>query len=109
MGVINIIKGEYAEAIQNFGSENSFCKALAQTLNKQDADGEATLTAMGEKESGWFYYLLAITAAKQSKDEAVFENLRTAISKTADIKLYAKDDVEFIKYVDNETFKTIVQ
>jgi len=109
MGIINIIKGQYPEAVQNFGSENSFGKALAQTLNKQDADAEATLNAMGEKDSGWFYYLKAIDAAKQSKDDAVFENLRTAIEKTAEIKTYAKDDVEFIKYFENETFKTIVQ
>lgn len=109
MGIINIIKGQYPEAVQNFGGENSFGKALAQTLNKQDADAEATLNAMGEKDSGWFYYLKAIDAAKQSKDDAVFENLRTAIEKTADIKTYAKDDVEFIKYFENETFKTIVQ
>ena len=109
MGVINIIKGKYPEAIQNFGSENSFNKALAQTLNKQNAEGESTLAAMGEKESGWFYYLKAITAAKQAKDAGVFENLKTAVGKKADIKAYAKGDVEFIKYWDNETFKTIVQ
>jgi len=109
LGVINIIKGEYPEAVQNFGSENTFCKALAQTLNKQDAGADATLAAMGEKESGWFYYLKAITAAKQSKDEALFENLKTAISKTAEIKTYAKGDVEFVKYWENETFKTIIQ
>ncbi len=109
MGIINIIKGEYSEAVQNFGSENTFGKALAQTLNKQDADAEGTLTAMGENESGWFYYLKAISAAKQEKDDAVFENLKTAVSKAADTKAYAKGDVEFIKYWENETFKTIVE
>lgn len=109
MGVINIIKGNYSEAVQNFGSPNTFCKALAQTLNKQDADAEGTLSAMGEKESGWFYYLKAITAAKQSKDDAVFENLGTAVKKTAETKSYAKGDVEFVKYWENETFKTIIQ
>jgi dihydroorotate dehydrogenase len=78
-------------------------------LNKQDADAEGTLNAMGENESGWFYYLKAITAAKQSNDEAVFENLKTAVGKVAEIKTYAKGDVEFIKYWENETFKTIIQ
>jgi hypothetical protein len=109
LGVINIIKGQYPEAIQNFGSENSYNKALAQTLNKQNAEAESTLAAMGEKESGWFYYLKAVVAAKQSKDDAVFSNLKTSAGKTADVKVYAKGDVEFIKYWENETFKTIVQ
>ncbi len=108
-GVINIIKGQYPEAIQNFGSENTFNKALAQTLNKQNAEGESTLSAMGEKESGWFYYLKAITAAKQAKDDAVFAELKNAVAKNADVKAYAKGDVEFIKYWENETFKAIVQ
>jgi Tfp pilus assembly protein PilF len=109
MGIINIINGQYPEAITNFGSENTFGKALAQTLNKQNSNAEGTLNAMGEKESGWFYYLKAIVAAKDSKDDAVFENLRSAISKTADTKVYAKGDVEFIKYWENETFKSIVE
>ena len=109
LGVINIMKGQYPEAITNFGSENTFGKALAQTLNKQNGEAEATLNAMGEKESGWFYYLKAIVAAKDSKDEGVFTNLRSAVSKTPDIKTYAKGDVEFVKYWENETFKTIVQ
>ncbi|MFN8255357.1 MAG: hypothetical protein U0W24_06685 [Bacteroidales bacterium] len=109
LGVINIIKGQYPEAIQNFGSENSFNKALAQTLNKQNAESESTLNAMGQNNSGWFYYLKAIVAAKQAKDDATFENLRTAVGKNAEIKAYAKGDVEFIKYWENQTFKTIVE
>ncbi len=109
MGVLNIIKGQYPEAIQNFGSGNSFNKALAQTLNKQNAEAESTLSAMGENKSGWFYYLKAVVAAKQAKDDAVFENLRAAAGKNADVKIYAKGDVEFIKYWENETFKTIVE
>jgi len=109
MGVINIIKGQYPEAIQNFGAENSFNKALAQTLNKQNPEAESTLAAMGEKESGWFYYLKAVVAAKQAKDDAVFANLKTAAEKNAAVKAYAKGDVEFVKLWENETFKTIVQ
>jgi len=109
LGVVNVTEGKYAEAVSNFGSDNTFGKALAQTLNKDNAGAESTLAAMGEKENGWFYYLKAIVAAKGSKDDAVFENLRSAVSKAADTKDYAKGDVEFIKYWENETFKTIVQ
>jgi tetratricopeptide (TPR) repeat protein/outer membrane protein OmpA-like peptidoglycan-associated protein len=109
MAVINVINGKYAEAITNFGSENTFGKALAQTLNKQNPNAENTLNAMGEKNSGWFYYLKAIVAAKENKDDAVFTNLRTAISKTPETKAYAKGDVEFIKLWENETFKGLVQ
>jgi outer membrane protein OmpA-like peptidoglycan-associated protein len=109
MGVINVINGKYAEAVTNFGAENTFGKALAQTLNKQNPNAETTLNAMGENANGWFYYLKAVVAAKANKDDAVFSNLRTAISKTPDTKAYAKGDVEFIKLWENETFKGLVQ
>jgi outer membrane protein OmpA-like peptidoglycan-associated protein len=109
LGIINIINGQYPEAVSNFGGENTFGKALALTLNKQNSNAESTLNGMGEKESGWFYYLKAIVAAKDSKDDALFENLRSAISKTPETKAYAKGDVEFVKYWENETFKTLVQ
>jgi len=109
MAVINIKEGQYNEAIQNCGGENSFNKALAQTLAGQNAEAEGTLNAIGETEDGWVYYLKAIVAAKQSKDDAVFSNLGTAISKTAEIKDYAQGDREFLKYFENETFKALFQ
>lgn len=109
MAIININDGQYNEAIQNCGGENSFNKALAQTLAGQNAEAEGTLNAMGETDNGWVYYLKAIVAAKQSKDDAVFTNLSTAISKTSEIKSYASGDREFVKYFENETFKALFQ
>jgi predicted Zn-dependent protease len=109
LGVINIKEGKYSEAIQNFGGTNSFNKALAQTLAKDNAGAESTLNAMGENDNGWFYYLKAIVAAKQGKDDAVFSNLGTAISKSSDVKAYAEGDREFLKYFENETFKALFQ
>ncbi len=83
---------------------------MAQILNKDFSGAEATLNAMGENENGWFYYLKAIAAAKQSKDDAVFSNLGTALQKgPSDIKPYAQGDREFIKYFENETFKALFQ
>ncbi len=110
MGVINIKEAKYGEAVQNFGSENTFNKALAQLLNKDFSGAESTLNAMGENDNGWFYYLKAIVAAKQSKDDAVFANLGTALQKgPSEIKPYAQGDREFIKYFENETFKALFQ
>ncbi len=109
LGIINIKDGLYTEAVQNFGGENSFNKALAQTLAKQFAEAESTLNGLGETDNGWVYYLKAIVAAKQSQDDAVFSNLGTAISKTAEIKAYAQGDREFVKYFENETFKALFQ
>ena len=109
MGIIDIQNGLYTKAIQNFGGENSFNKALAQTLAKQNTEAEATLNSLSATDNGWVDYLKAIVAAKQSKDDAVFSNLGTAISKSSEIKEYAQGDREFIKYFENDTFKALFQ
>ncbi len=109
VAVINIKEGQYNEAVQNCGGGNSFNKALAQTLAGQNAEAESTLNGLDETEDGWVSYLKAIVAAKQSKDDAVFSNLATAISKTSEIKAYAEGDREFLKYFENETFKALFQ
>jgi len=108
MAAIYIKNGEYSKAVSSCKT-NSFNKALAQTLNGQNADAESTLNAMGEDENGWFYYLKAVVAAKAGKDDAVFTNLKTSFEKAADSKAYAKKDMEFLKYFENDTFKTLVE
>ncbi len=55
------------------------------------------------------YYLKAVIAAEQDKDDMVFENLRTAFAKDPGLKDRAKVDMEFAKYFDNDTFKGLVQ
>ncbi len=108
MASINIKNGEYSKAISNC-KEASFNKALAQTLNKQNPEAETTLNAMGDNDNGWFYYLKAVVAAKASKDDGVFTNLKTAFEKAPESKDYAKKDMEFLKYFENDTFKTLVE
>jgi len=39
----------------------------------------------------------------------VFNNLRTAVAKDIKLKAYAAKDVEFIRYFEDETFKSIIQ
>ncbi len=109
MGVINIMKAQYPEAVTNFGTSATFNKALAQLLNKETANAEATLNSMSGKDFGKFYYLKAIVASKLGKADEVFTNLKTAFEKDSELKKYAKKDWEFGKYFVNETFKTIVE
>ncbi len=109
MGLIDIMKGEYLQAVQHFGAEKSYGKGLAQTLNKDNANAEATLNSVGEKKCAWFYYLKAVVAAKQDKKETVYTNLSKAADKYPAIKGYAKGDVEFVKLWEDEKFKSIVE
>ena len=108
MGTIYIKKAKYADAVKLF-TENSFNKALAQTLAGDNSSAETTLKNIGSSEYAVFYYLKAIVAAKGNKDAEVFENLKMAVAKDAKLKDYAKKDAEFLKYFENADFKSIVQ
>ncbi|MBN2894236.1 MAG: tetratricopeptide repeat protein [Bacteroidales bacterium] len=108
LGVICIKKGNYADAVTKFGSTPSFNKSLAQTLNSSNTDAINTLNSVKSQEA-YYFYLKAVEAAKNSDDNGVFTNLKTAVQKDATIKAYASEDMEFARYFEDETFKSIIQ
>ena len=107
LGVINIREGEYDKAVVNFGSTPTFNKALAEALNRSDADANSTINNV-ESDDAWVDYLKAVIAAKNSNQDGVFSNLRNACKKNSALKDYAKNDVEFIRYFEDSSFKSIV-
>jgi tetratricopeptide (TPR) repeat protein len=106
-GIIQIIKGNYPDAVKFFGNTPEFNTALAKFLNK-DTDGAMSTLNNVKSEDAKVYYLKAIIGARTENTEMLFNNLRTAIGKDAALKAKAKTDLEFAKFVSNETFKTIV-
>lgn len=106
-GIIAIQEGRYADAVSNFGSDNSFNKALAQLLNDAADAAIKTIDASADKESGQGFYLKAIAAARQDKLDAVVSNLKSAIGKDAAWKTKASRDREFVKYEDNTSMAFI--
>ena len=107
LGVINIREGEYDKAVVNFGTVPTFNKALAETLNRSTADAKSTLNNV-ESEDAWVDYLKAIVAAKNSDKDGVIDNLKNDCKKNSELKNYAKNDVEFIRYFEESAFKAIV-
>ena len=107
LGVINIREGEYAKAVANFGSRPTFNKALAETLNKNTSAAASTLNSV-ESEDAWIDYLKAVVAARNNNEDGVVSNLKNAVKKNSDLKNFAKEDVEFIRYFDEANFKAIV-
>jgi hypothetical protein len=55
------------------------------------------------------YYLVAVIAASQNKDDVALENLKVAVSKDASLKERAKKDIEFAALFENAEFKSIVE
>lgn len=103
--IIYIKNGDYANAVTNFGSANSFNVALAKLLNGTPDAVYQTIDASTDKDLALSYYLKAVAGARQGKADVLNDNLKTAIQKDASLKEKAKGDAEFIKFRDNADFK----
>ena len=106
---MNIQDGKYADAVSNFGSDNSFNKGLAQMLNGSADAAVKTIDASADKETAQGYYLKAVAAARQNNVDAVVSNLKNAFGKDASLKAKALKDREFLKFAENASFTGIVK
>jgi len=106
-GIINIIKGDYASAVSNYSGVNSYNAALANLLNGNNAVA-AIIDGSADKDEAQAYYLKAIAGARSGDNDMLINNLKTAVSKNAKLKEYAKWDAEFIKQRENADFQAAV-
>ena len=109
LGIIKLIQGQYAEAVNYFGNQASFNAALAQLLNGSADRAMTTLNQLGDVKDAMVYYLKAVAAARGNNNTAVFSNLRTAVSLDASLKQYALKDAEFLKVMADSTFQEILR
>lgn len=108
-GMIKIKKADYQGAVDLYGSDPSFNAALAKLLNG-DIDGAlSTATAAEDPNDALGYYLKAIIGARNSNTDLLFTNLKIAVEKDSKLAAKAKKDLEFAKFFEDATFKSIVQ
>ena len=108
LGIVAIHKGDYDAAIRYFGNSTACNAGLAKILaGKYDA-ALSTLNA-NTLENGFKYYLKAIVGARTGENDLLFDNLRKATELDAKYKAYAVKDLEFGKFFEDATFKSIVQ
>ena len=108
--MIAITKGEYDKAVNYFGSEPSFDLALAQLLKGDVNQAKSTLDAIKDTgKDGRVEYLKAVVGARLDNKDYMLSGLRDAAGMNADWKAYAKTDIEFAKYFNDDTFKSTVQ
>jgi len=110
LGVIAITKGEYDKAVNYLGTEPSYNLALAQYLKGDVPKAKATLDSMKDLgKTGKPSYLKAVIGARTDDKNYMLTNLREAVGFNADWKAYAKTDLEFAKFLNDDTFKSTVQ
>jgi Flp pilus assembly protein TadD len=107
MGLLDIQTGNYADAVSNTGSFNTFNVALAKVLNNDPEGAKAALDASNNT-SAIAYYLKAIIAARTNNKSEVMEDLKIAINKDASLKQQALNDCEFAKFKDETDFKSVI-
>jgi tetratricopeptide (TPR) repeat protein len=108
MGIVNVKKGNYSQAVTSFGSACLFNAALAQTLNKDYAKALKTLDCVTET-NGSTHYLKAVIYARQGQSANMFKSLEAAVAAQSDLKQMAKTDLEFGKFFEDAKFKSLVQ
>ena len=96
LGNLNLAKGNYAQAEQDFGETFSNSAALAQILNKNYASADVTLRYIKNPDATTDY-LKAILNARMGNNDKAAEALRSAIAKDPSLSTYAANDIELSK------------
>ena len=96
LGNLNLAKGNYAQAEQDFKDVYSNSAALAQILHKNYASAAVTLNYVKNPDATT-EYLKAILGARMGNVNEAAEALRAAIAKDASYAKYAANDIELKK------------
>lgn len=96
LGNLNIAKGNYAQAEQNFDDATCNSAALAQILNKNYAKATSTLRAIKNRDA-MTEYLTAIVNARQGNTSAAADALKLVLQKDPSLAAYAANDIELAK------------
>ncbi len=109
MAIVDILNGNYSNAVSHCGSAATFNCALAKLLSGDKDGAMSTVDASPDKDSAIGLYLKAVISARKSDASGVISNLTASIAKDPSMKAFAKDDREFIKWYGDAGFKGIVQ
>ncbi|TFH37034.1 MAG: hypothetical protein E4G95_05155 [Bacteroidia bacterium] len=109
LGTIAIQKGEYDKAVNFFGNDANVNNALALTLKGDLARAKAMLDGMEMCECGLPSYLKAVIGARMDNKDYTVASLKEAVGFNAEWKEYAKKDIEFAKFAEDEAFKAVIQ
>ena len=107
LGVVNIMKGNYAKAVQLLsGTKCDYNLGLAQLLNGNLNAAANTLKCA--KENAATDYLLAVVGVRKGDNAMVYNYLAKAIKLDASYASKAAKDREFIKLFNETDFKALV-
>ncbi len=105
LGIVSILKGEYADAVDYFGDATDFNACLAAVLAGDNAVAADKLEASEDEVD----YLKAVVAARNNDTADALACLKSAVEKNADWKEVAATDMEFYALFGTSEFEEIVK
>ena len=108
MGTLYTMKGDYAKAKNAYKGGASNNAAVQQIMNEDYAGARKTLAAV-ENPNATTAYLAAVVGARTNDRDAVYTNMRLAVERDANMKARAQKDIEFAKFMEDETFLAIIK
>ncbi len=108
MGTLYTMKGDYAKAKSAYKGGANNNAAVQQILNEDYAGARKTLAAV-QNPNATTAYLLAIVGARTNDRDAVYTNMRMAVSRDPQMKARAQKDIEFAKFMEDDTFLAIIK
>ena len=108
LGTMYTMNGDYKNAQKSYGSAKTNNAAIQQILNEDYAGATTTLNAIAAP-NATTHYLKAIVGARTNDRDTVYANLRKAVAADASLKAKAAKDIEFAKFAEDDTFKSIVK
>lgn len=108
MGTYYTMKGDYKAAKNAYGKSASNNAAVQQILNEDYAGARQTLANVKEP-NATTAYLQAVVGARTNDRQAVYNNLKVAVQRDADMKAKAAKDIEFAKFAEDAEFLAIVK
>ncbi len=108
MGLLNILQGNYKQAVTSYGNANTNNSALASILVSDYNKAKQALENVTNPDATTAY-LLAIIASRTNNFNDVAANLRKAIGLDNTFAVKALNDLEFAKYRTNQEFMSLLK
>jgi len=109
MAILDILNGNYSEAVSHCGSAATFNCALAKLLSGDKDGAMSTISASPDANTAAGHYLMAVISARKGDCAGVTSHLTSSVQMDPSMKAMAKDDREFIKCYNDAGFKAVVQ
>ena len=109
LGIVSVKQGDYSKAVRYYSKDADVNTALAKIMAGDNNGALKDLEAFERPNCFMKEYLKAVIAARTAKEELLYTSLAEACKINAEMKVKAKNDMEFAKYWANPKFKAIVE